>query len=100
MRKEPDYSKHPDPPSQMSTGAAAVWLGCSRAMIYKLYRNGELRGYKVGRGTRIYTDSLREYQEAHQGAPPAVAGKVPATARPPVRRAGRPRYQKSRHLDR
>jgi excisionase family DNA binding protein len=99
MRKDVDYSKHADPPSQMSPGAAAVWLGCSRAMIYKLYRAGELQGYKVGRATRIYTDSLRAYQEAHHGAPPPVAGTVPATGKRPVRKLRAVPVKLRRHLD-
>jgi excisionase family DNA binding protein len=37
-------------------------LACSRSMIYKLIRNGELEGFKVGSSWRIYEKSVKEYK--------------------------------------
>jgi len=40
---------------------AAERLRCSVSQVYKLYANGELRGYAVGRKKIIFADSIDEY---------------------------------------
>jgi len=50
-------------PSEMTTAAAAAWLGISRPTLMKLVREKEIPAYKVGSHTRIKTDDLMKFRD-------------------------------------
>jgi excisionase family DNA binding protein len=50
-------------PSEMTTAAAAAWLGISRPTLMKLVREKEIPAYKVGSHTRIKTDDLMQFRD-------------------------------------
>lgn len=62
---------------------AALWK-CSIDVIYDLLRGGLLKGFKVGHGWRIKTESITEYEkqgyrfedESRTLAPKAVVTKI------------------------
>ena len=58
---------------------AADQLRCSLRMVYKLFKNGELEGYYVGSGIRIFPESVETYIESHRNRKTV---KAPLTPRP------------------
>jgi excisionase family DNA binding protein len=50
-------------PSEMTTAAAAAWLGISRPTLMKLVREKEIPAHKVGSHTRIKTDDLLKFRD-------------------------------------
>lgn len=50
-------------PQLLSPAEAAVALGVSRSMIYKLIAQGDLPTLKVGRARRIPADALERFVE-------------------------------------
>jgi len=50
-------------PSEMTTAAAAAWLGISRPTLMKLVREKEIPAYKVGSHTRIKSDDLMQFRD-------------------------------------
>jgi excisionase family DNA binding protein len=51
----------PRPSARLDTVAAT--LECDPSTVRKLLRRGLLQGHRVGRGVRVYLDSVRAYQE-------------------------------------
>lgn len=49
-------------PSEMTSAAAAAWLGISRPTLMKLVREKEIPAHKVGSHTRIKTDDLVKFK--------------------------------------
>lgn len=39
----------------------SAWFGLSRSTQYRMIKRGEIEAVKVGRGTRILTDSVERY---------------------------------------
>jgi excisionase family DNA binding protein len=52
--------------NNFSVKDAARLLGCSPSQVYKLFEEGELRGYRIGRKIRIYEDALESFQAGHE----------------------------------
>lgn len=51
-------------------------LDCDPCTVRRLLRRGDLEGHRVGRGVRVYLDSVRRYQEVgHIGAAQSTAPK-------------------------
>jgi excisionase family DNA binding protein len=50
-------------PSEMTTAAAASWLGISRPTLMKFVREGKIPAHKAGSHTRIKTEDLFQYRE-------------------------------------
>ena len=48
--------------TEMTTQAAAEFLGCSRPHVVKLLENGEIEFTKVGRHRRVKFDDLQQYR--------------------------------------
>jgi len=44
-----------------SPAEAAIYLRCSRDLIYDLCASGELRSFKLGRSRKISADALAEF---------------------------------------
>jgi excisionase family DNA binding protein len=55
------HPEAPDPRGAIRPGKAAELLDCSRAKIYQLIADGELRSFKIGRGRRILLADLDAY---------------------------------------
>lgn len=51
-------------PSEMTTAAAAAWLGISRPTLMKLIREKKIPSHKAGSHTRIKTDDLKSFRES------------------------------------
>ena len=51
-------------PSDPTPKEASRRINCSVPTVYKLLREGLLRGYKVGAGTRITHESLEELRNS------------------------------------
>ena len=47
---------------------AAVYLRCSRDLVYELCASGALRSFKIGRSRRIGRDALLEFVESCEAA--------------------------------
>jgi excisionase family DNA binding protein len=62
-RKEP----HPRRETALTVHQAAEILGCRPGLIYKLVRDGKLRGYTVGRLLRFRRDDIDAYMSREQG---------------------------------
>ena len=55
-------------------GIANLW-SVSEQTVRNLLRTGKLKGFKVGRGWRVSTEALRQYEESGQrdaAAPPTA----------------------------
>jgi excisionase family DNA binding protein len=52
---------------QVDPGMSLEWvggeLGCDRSTVVRLMQAGDLRGYRVGRGVRVYLSSVEEYRQ-------------------------------------
>ncbi len=59
------------PAQTVTIKESASGLGCSKEMAYKLFKAGELRGYKIGRVIRVFADSIAEYQQRNSNREPA-----------------------------
>ncbi len=74
-----------DPEEAVTVAVAARRLGCDESTVRAMVRNGELAGFKVGKGgkgrepggVRIEAASIRRYKERHRigGTPANDAGK-------------------------
>jgi len=62
---------------------AAELLGCSPRMVYRLFEQGELLGYRIGSKILLYADSVPEYIEGHKNQPPVKPASSPAIALAP-----------------
>lgn len=49
-------------------------LDIDQSTVRRLLDRGDLEGHKVGRGIRIYVDSVQAYQEGKRVAPPKPEG--------------------------
>lgn len=73
----------------LSPKQAAAELGCSVWLVYRLFADGELRGFRVRTVIRIYADSLREFVEQNKNEvrtkPVIQQGEMKVPQPPPAR---------------
>lgn len=79
---------------KLTAAEVAGLLRCTTQTVCKLFRRGELEGFRLGPRVRIYRDSVEAYVASRSNrpapAPPAPATPAPVT---PPRRRGRPPTQ-------
>ena len=64
--------------AEMTTQAAANYLGCSRPHLVKLLENGEIAYHKIGRHRRISFSDLAAYKQRTQKHQRALLGDMMA----------------------
>lgn len=54
----------PDPSSPLlGSTAVATWLGMSREQVWRLWKSGQLAGYRLDRNVRFSVDDVRAFLE-------------------------------------
>lgn len=75
-----DHDPLPDVPdvALLTVSEVAATLRVSKAAVYRLLRNGELRGLRAGRGFRVPAASLRAFVRRHNRRPGGQERQSPA----------------------
>jgi excisionase family DNA binding protein len=80
----------------MSVKQAAAELGCSDDLVYILFADGDLTGFRVRKSIRIYENSLREFIERNQNKPRTSGVSQVAEKEPPAPKVRRQKPQAGR----
>src|SRR4051812_24695394 len=60
-----------------------VLLRCGKTKVYELFETGELAGFRLGAGVRIYRESVNQYKASQSNSPPVPAPAVTTPTKHP-----------------
>lgn len=62
---------HRDMSNTLSANEVAAQLGCSTRLVYNLFRDGDLRGFRVKSNIRVLPESVQDYIARNSNTKPA-----------------------------